>query len=147
MQCRSQFGFIFIKKSKYMRLSLTSIIILLLTHFSSPLLAQEAPLPEIKLEVEYKGPHQTVVGATKSIPPHFIYKTDGYDFQIELSITVQKYFTFSDSMYGIVCILPDHSVAKFYFDKTHLIRTSSQNYRYSFPLRIDRSGWINVFMA
>ncbi len=109
--------------------------------------SQELSLPKITIEAQYQGPHKVAIGGTKSMPPHVFYKIKGYDFQIRVSIIVQGNSTFVDSSLGIVCILPDHSVNKYYFKHDGIIKYSDHEYQYSFPVRISDSGWISVFIA
>jgi hypothetical protein len=109
--------------------------------------SQELSLPKITIEAQYKGPHKVAIWGTTSIPPHVFYKIKGYDFQIRVSIIVQGNSTFIDSLLGIVCILPDHSVNKYYFKHDEIIKYSDHEYQYSFPVRISDSGWIRVFIA
>lgn len=122
-------------------------IIALSLFLSLPLFAQEASFPDITINAEYKGPHKVPIGSTKSIPPHVFYRTKGYNFHMTLSIIAQRASTLFDSSLGIVCILPDYTVKKFFLEYDNMINTSENQYHYSFPVRIQRSGWIKVFIA
>jgi hypothetical protein len=113
----------------------------------SSLYAQGISLPDIALDAQYMGPHKVITWATKSIPPHFGYRIEGYDFQVQASIITQGDSSFEDSLFGLVCILPDHSVTKYFFVHDQIIKCSDHEYQYSFPLRISESAWVTIFIA
>jgi hypothetical protein len=110
-------------------------------------LAQELSMPNIRLETNYVGPYQVPTSATTSIPPHVSYKNEGYDFKIMVSIVFQDSSAFADTLYGIVCIMPDYSVQKIYFSAENFVACSPKEYCYSFPIRTKIEGWIKVYIA
>lgn len=123
------------------------LAVLLTIFLFSRIQAQQDQVPNIMVEAEYKGPHEIGVGATKSIPPHIFYKTDGYNFDIKVLIITQNNSSFIDSAYGIVCILPDYSVRSIYLDHKSILRISEFTYQYSFRQKVKSGGWMKVFLV
>ena len=109
--------------------------------------AQTLEMPNIKVEPIYKGEYKIVVAVTNSYPPHEITKVAGYDYQIKMKITFIRNVSNIDSLYGIVCILPDGDTKKLLFSSDSIVQLSLLQYEYSFPIRIKGKGWLRMFVA
>ena len=105
-------------------------------------------MPKIKVEAQYLGVYKVPTAVTNSYPSKVVsYRTEGYNYQVKLIISFPDYSPFIDSLYGIICILPDYSEQKNPLRKTEIVKLSDREYTYSFPLRINENGWIKVFIA
>lgn len=109
--------------------------------------AQELMMPQISVDAEYEGPMKEVTGATNSIPPCYLYKIVGYNFRIILAISFEENAVFDESLYGLVCILPDNSYKKIFFHFDEIIASTDHSYEYSFTETIREGGRIEVFIA
>lgn len=128
-----------------MKETLFSLIILFFIGIS---FAQSAEIPYIEVTPIYKGEYKITEAVTKSIPPHFMEKVAGYNYQIKMRISFQDNFHNNiDSEYGIVCKLPGNEINKLLIVSDSLIVLSPRNYEYSFSIRIKEKGWLNVFIA
>ena len=123
-------------------LFIQSFVLLTSSSFS-----QQDWMPHIKVESSYIGSSKVPTSMTNSVPSHISYATDGQNFKITVTMTFQDNYIFLDSLYGIVCIMPDRSAEKILFKPEDIIVYSSQQYGYSFPVRIKSDGWIEVYVA
>ena len=122
-------------------------VIIYLCLVAQPFHAQQLQMPDIAIGSRYIGPFQTPVAATKSIPPHYVYRIEGQDYQIKLRMNFPRNGMFPDSLYGIVCILPDGSSRKLHLNRDSIVEYSPKEYEYSFPLRIKDMGWVQIFLV
>jgi len=126
----------------------SAFLIALLALMTYQSFAQELSMPSIKLQTAYVGPYRVPTGAaTQSTPSHTIYKNEGADFEITLTIVVQDTLIFTDTLFCIVCVMPDNSVQKLLFNPENIIVHSPQEYSYSFRVRTKSDGWIQVYVA
>lgn len=86
-------------------------------------------------------------GNTWIYPPQTRYIVVGYIFEIILHVTVKNRPLLLDSLYGVVCILPDDSNLKFIIDRRNLIESSPNEIKYFFPLEVKRKGWIKIILV
>jgi len=109
---------------------------------------QTLEMPNINVEPIYKDEYKIAVAVTNSYPPHeIISKVAGYDYQIKMKITFIRKISNIDSLYGIVCILPDGDTKKLLFNSDSIVQLSLRQYEYSFPIRIKEKGWLRLFVA
>ena len=124
----------------------TAWLVLLLVNL--PLFSQEVRPPVILAETEYLGPHKVPSwSSTRAYPGVQSYFTDGHDFRIDISVRVADTATFMSSAWGVVLVLPDRSVNKYYLESGDLHQGVGQHYQHSFYIRIREGGWMTVFLA
>ena len=130
-----------------MKTSIFALFILWIVLCNASALAQDDPIPEIKLGATYLGPYRIIVGETNSMPPCPLYRTIGQDFTITVIIVFPIPSDFKYSLFGIVCVLPDHTVQEFFFDSQNITVIDLQQYQYTFPIRIQTGGWLQVYIV
>jgi hypothetical protein len=70
---------------------------------------------------EYVGIAYRIVGASKSIPPHYIKKAWGFTYEITVYVVVADGFRSSRTPFGIVCKLPDGQMQAVTLNETHTL--------------------------
>ncbi len=127
-----------------------SILIMLSIHH---LVAQNKNMDESKLPVIETGDAEFIrfneipFGMTNSIPPHVFYKIDSYVFEITFTVSYDGNSISLDSLFGLVCILPDYSILKLKMDVRNLIYLSPQKEKYTFLLETKKEGWLKIMLA
>ena len=104
-------------------------------------------IPTIALDVKYLGPHKIVTGETKSIPPLYLYKYEGYDFLIKISMTIPPGSSILDSLLGVVCVWPNSDVQNHIIVPSQIIMISDGHYIYSMTLYTLEQTWIDLFIT
>ena len=100
-----------------------------------------------RIQGDFVQVKKTISGATRSVPPHFFYKIEGFDYLIKFEIYQPDSTSSLGSSFGIVCFVPDGAIWKFPLVPSNLIRTSTQVFEYSFPLEIQVEGTYRFFIA
>lgn len=110
--------------------------------------AQTLEMPNIEVEPIYKGEYRIPTASTRYYSSHYAGgKVVGYDYQIKIRLLFSENYQMTDSLYGIVCILPSYETRKLSFKSDKIIQISPGEYEYSFKLRIKEKGWLKIFIS
>lgn len=112
--------------------------------FVSPMPSQQSLIPTISIKAAYRGAHRHMTGMTQSIPPHYIYAVDGYNFVITIRMRYNNSSVTPGSRLDVVCILPDSSVKRFVIHSEMVIEYTKQEYEYSIPVQVKSGGVTSV---
>jgi hypothetical protein len=99
-----------------------------------------------RIRADFVQVRKTIIGATRSVPPHYLYRVEGYDYSITIEILQQDTAPLVGS-YGIVCFLPDGSIRKFPIVEGNLSSRSPEISEYSLPLEIQARGLHRFLLA
>jgi hypothetical protein len=104
-------------------------------------------MPYIEAESIYMGEDSIVIGATRSIPPHYFKRLDGYKFEIVMHIKFPSDKIYFDELFDVVYVLSDGTTKKLFISHNNVIRISSQEYEYSFTIKLKNNDWVEIFLA
>jgi len=108
----------------------------------------ERQLPVIATgNAEFIRFNEIPIGTTTSIPPRVFNKIDGFVFEITFYVLYDRNLTSLDSLFGLVCILPDHSILKLKIDAKNIVCLSTQKEKYTFLLETKKEGWLKIMLA
>lgn len=99
------------------------------------------------VHARYIRTDKTQIGSTYSIPPYPLYRIDGYVFEIVFDITINENSGSIDSVYSVVCTMPDKSVQSFRLMTQNLNFVSDKSAVYAFTAEIKRAGWLNIVLG
>jgi|GEM_PF-2638218 len=97
-------------------------------------------------DVEFVNYIKEPPGAMTNGPDKLIFRVSGYMFAIRFRITFDNIETL-DSLYSVVCYMPDFSVQKLKIipDSLHYISDNSAGY--SFILNTGKEGWVDIILV
>ena len=129
-----------------MKTIITYALLSLILAASKPyVLAQEPPVPAI-IRVTSKYAKLTNQPTQATMPHSTSYGPGIHIFNVTIDIDLKDSPSFPDSLFGIVCIMPDNSAQKIFFVQENIITYVPQERSYSFSVRTS-DGWMQVFLA
>ena len=129
---------------RFVKYSLTLWCLVL---FAKLTFSQDIKMPYIEAESIYRGEDSIIFAETRSMPPHYLKRFDGYKFEIIMHIKFPDDSIFLDELFGIVYVLQDGTSEKLPITHNNVIRISSKEYEYTFPIKIKNDGWVGMFLA
>ncbi len=123
-------------------------IVLALSPLAPRATAQEdVSYPGFSIEAKYVGPNKVVIGATNSIPPSFIYRIEGFEYELTVTLRAPDRRRLRDSLYCIVCVLPDQSIRKIFLREHKPTSALAYEHLFSIPFRITSAGRYTFVLA
>lgn len=123
------------------------LIISSLILFSNFAFSQDLQMPQIETEAFYIGEDSIPFAVTRSFPPHYLYRHDGYLFEIIMNIKFQDEKIFSDELFEVVYILSDGTTKKLSLLLNNIIKVSPQEYKYKFQIKLKNNDWVEIFLV
>ena len=100
-----------------------------------------------QIHADFIGARKRVSGSTKSIPPHYFYKIEGYDYIMTIELSLVEPSTGIDTSIAIACIFPNNSIRIVKINPDSVLKRSPQYFEYSFPLEIIDNGNYNFVLS
>ena len=104
-------------------------------------------MPHIEVESIYIGKDTILVPTSRAIPPFYSKKADGYIFKITMRLKFPDDTMFLDELFKVICNLSNGSYKELFISHANVVRFSSQEYEYSFPIKLQYDDWVEIFLT
>ncbi len=123
--------------------SIISLTVLL----CSSLLCQTEEVSISQCRSEFVAVKKSIIGMTHSIPPRNLYKIEGYEYLVTISMFTQDPFAELPAPLTLFCYHPDNTVISIAMDTNAIRKGTGNYYEFTFPVIIKSDRWVGFSVS
>lgn len=123
--------------------SIISLTVLL----CSSVLCQTEEVSISQCRSEFVAVKKSFIGKTNSIPPKNLYKIEGYEYLVTISMYTQDPFAEFSAPLTLFCYHPDNTVISIAMETSAIRKGTGNYYEFTFPVIIKSDRWVGFSVS